>query len=96
MSTGQRGVGFGKQPTNHQFEASNASTPPGMLGASGTWLGPTLNITLVVWRTPGLQLFPASDKGSAAWDLESFMVWELLVPWDSLQVEEESRHGVPN
>lgn len=32
-------LGFGNQPNGHQFETSNASTPSGMLGASGIWLG---------------------------------------------------------
>lgn len=93
-------LGFGNQPNGHQFETSNASTPSGMLGASGIWLGRTLNLTLVVWETPVPWFFPASDKGSLMCQggcLGSgvFSSWGLPIQEDSFQIEGEFRHRLP-
>lgn len=74
--------------------------PSGMLGASGIWLGLTLNLTLVVWETPVLWLFPASDKGSLMYQGGClgpgvFSGWGLPIQEDSFQVEGEFRHRLP-
>lgn len=90
-------LGFGKQPNGYQFETSNASTPSGMLGASGIWLGLTPNLTLVVWKTPVPWLFPASDKGSLMCQGDClgpgvFSGWGLPIQEESFQAEGEFRH----
>lgn len=93
-------LGFGKQHNGHQLETFDASMPSGMLGASGIWLGLTLNLTLVVWETPVLWLFPASDKGSlmrqgGCLGPGVFSGWGLPIQEDSFQVEGEFRHRLP-